>query len=200
MAGNRHLGSYIVFKNILSPLKSLQYFQSQHIINAIEYLYKSRIIHRDLRPQNLILDESNVYAKLIDFGFATIFETNKETKRLPIEGVISYGGLKFLEHCAELFFKAATLSFYEYERTFDLPCAINIIMYMTNNSIKNQLTSFKRLQTIHERIAKSREYWLQIKGENKNYAHLLNLIHHMEKSPNFDLIKQEIRILHDKSK
>ncbi|CAF4653374.1 unnamed protein product, partial [Rotaria sp. Silwood2] len=191
---------FIVFENVLKRLKSLSLIQSKQIIDIIEYLYNCHIIHRDLRPQNLMLDKNNEHLKLIDFGFAATFENNQKTKALPIQGVISYGGLKFLKFCSKLFYSAMAF-FYEYERTFDLPCAINFIMYMTDNDVKEELPSLKKL-SIHTRVDASYRYWLDKKKNNKNYADLLNLIDNSQELPDFDLIKEGIEkffnVLHSK--
>ncbi|CAF4280001.1 unnamed protein product, partial [Rotaria magnacalcarata] len=77
--------------NILFELQSLTLIQSKQLIDIIESLYNCRIIHRDIRPQNLMLDKKYERLKLIDFGYAETFNINQETKQLPIEGVISSG-------------------------------------------------------------------------------------------------------------
>ncbi|CAF4457874.1 unnamed protein product, partial [Rotaria magnacalcarata] len=76
-------------ENYLTRLESLTLIQSQQLINIIEYLYNCRIIHRDLRPDNLMLDLGDEHIKLIDFGFATTYENDEMSKTLPIEAAIS---------------------------------------------------------------------------------------------------------------
>ncbi|CAF2157973.1 unnamed protein product [Rotaria magnacalcarata] len=179
---------FIIFENILFELQSLTLIQSKQLIDIIESLYNCRIIHRDIRPQNLMLDKKYERLKLIDFGYAETFNINQETKRLPIEGVISYAGLNFFSK----FLLNSVAVCYEYERTFDLPCAINLIMYMTDNDVNNKLTSFKDLPSFRERMAATYSYWLDRKNIKKNYADLLNLVDNSQGSPDFGLIKNEI--------
>jgi hypothetical protein len=39
------------------------------VLEAIEYLHKSKVVHRDVKPENMLLDVRG-YVKLADFGFA----------------------------------------------------------------------------------------------------------------------------------
>lgn len=51
----------------------------RQIISAVEYLHQKRIVHRDLKAENLLLDENN-HMKLIDFGFSNNFELGAKLK------------------------------------------------------------------------------------------------------------------------
>ena len=39
------------------------------LVSALHYLHSNRVLHRDIKPQNILLDPSGK-AKLCDFGFA----------------------------------------------------------------------------------------------------------------------------------
>lgn len=43
------------------------------ICHAMKYVHEAKFIHRDLKPQNILLDANN-HAKLGDFGIATLIE------------------------------------------------------------------------------------------------------------------------------
>lgn len=43
---------------------------------AISYCHDQLIVHRDLKAENLLLDE-DLNIKVVDFGFATKFDPNK---------------------------------------------------------------------------------------------------------------------------
>ncbi|CAF3424441.1 unnamed protein product [Rotaria socialis] len=185
-------GNFIIFENYLTRLESLTLIQSQQLINIIEYLYNCRILHRDLRPDNLMLDLNQEHIKLIDFGFATTYETDEMPKALPIEGAISYAGLTFLIYYLGLLSSDSDTFDYEYERTFDLQCAINIMMYMTDKSIRATMISVKEVLSVKNKVSKLFDFWNGIKRTDENYCKLLKLIKSFTQSPNFDGIKHEI--------
>ncbi|CAF5182758.1 unnamed protein product, partial [Rotaria magnacalcarata] len=151
-----------------------------------------RILHRDLRPDNLMLDLNQEHIKLIDFGFATTYEIDEMPKELPIEGTISYAGLTFLIDYLGLLLSDSDTFDYEYERTFDLQCAINIMMYMTDKSVRVTMISAKEVLSVKNKVSRLFEFWNGIKRTDENYCKLLRLIECFTQSPNFDGIKHEI--------
>ena len=50
---------------------SMTRFYIASIVLAIQYLHAMDIVYRDLKPENLLLDEKG-YLKITDFGFAKI--------------------------------------------------------------------------------------------------------------------------------
>ncbi|KAJ3123245.1 hypothetical protein HK098_002083 [Nowakowskiella sp. JEL0407] len=54
-----------------------RYFFRQ-IILGIEYLHDHNIVHRDIKPDNLLIDENNVL-KIVDFGVSEIFTKGSDT-------------------------------------------------------------------------------------------------------------------------
>lgn len=60
---------------IKSGSKEYNYRYFCQIFSGLEYLYKNNILHRDIKPQNILVD--NDIIKISDFGFARSFEQNE---------------------------------------------------------------------------------------------------------------------------
>lgn len=76
------------------------------ILCGIAYCHSHRVLHRDLKPQNLLIDRSSNALKLADFGLARAFGipvrtfTHEVCVLLPYVGfwkLVIYGDIKKLK-------------------------------------------------------------------------------------------------------
>ena len=58
----------------LNPSATL--FYSAEIVSCLEYLHDLDIVYRDLKPENLLIDNDG-YIKIVDFGFAKVLKSGK---------------------------------------------------------------------------------------------------------------------------
>ena len=60
-------------KMLMGMTEDLAKFYVASIVLALEYLHNNRTVYRDLKPENVFIDESG-YVKLGDFGFAKVLD------------------------------------------------------------------------------------------------------------------------------
>jgi len=82
----------------ITPLTSSQWLTAAlQIAKGVEYCHSQSIAHRDLKPQNLLLDKNGV-AKLCDFGIArTVSDQTQQTMMTGGIGTVTYMAPELLD-------------------------------------------------------------------------------------------------------
>ena len=88
------LGSLFKQSNNSFPLKSCAMI-GEKIINEIRLIHNSNIIHRDIKPDNIMFDLEGKLVHLIDFGLSTKFRRQSKTHipyriNVPYIGTLRY--------------------------------------------------------------------------------------------------------------
>ena len=77
----------LLAKNYLS--ESILCFLTYQILNGLKYIHTCKIIHFDLKPQNLLIDEY-LNVKIIDFSISLDYKNILEKIKLPFRGTSFY--------------------------------------------------------------------------------------------------------------
>ena len=67
----QELYQYILLKKRLQEDEACLFFQQ--IISGIEYLHKLKIAHRDIKSENIIIEQNTKTIKILDFGLSNIY-------------------------------------------------------------------------------------------------------------------------------
>lgn len=80
-AGGIDLCSFIQGKRQISELEACEIFQQ--LISGVDYLHKFRIVHRNIKPENIVVEVNEnckVTIKLIDFGLSNTYKKDELLK------------------------------------------------------------------------------------------------------------------------
>ena len=81
------LKEYIRKKGYLSPKETVEI--SKQIASAISHAHKNHIIHRDIKPQNILVSDTGII-KVTDFGIAKATSSNTVTSTATAIGSVHY--------------------------------------------------------------------------------------------------------------
>jgi 5'-AMP-activated protein kinase catalytic alpha subunit len=76
-ANGGELFDYIVNNSRLDEMEACHIFQQ--IISGIEYIHKLKVVHRDMKPENLLIDNEKTI-KIVDFGLSNTYNDTELLK------------------------------------------------------------------------------------------------------------------------
>ena len=73
----QNLKYHMITQGPMEPLRALNY--TRQIAEGLDTAYKQGVVHRDIKPQNILIDNKDD-VKIIDFGFSTCIPNDKKIK------------------------------------------------------------------------------------------------------------------------
>ena len=79
-----------IFKsNKLLTLTECKFILKEALL-ALNYIHKKNVIHRDLKPHNIVVDFTQKSVKLIDFGLSLRYDSNIDINKFMRCGTMGY--------------------------------------------------------------------------------------------------------------
>jgi len=79
----------------IGETKSKVFFKQ--LVAGVQHCHRRNVVHRDLKCENILLDEEGEVIKISDFGFATRFPTNKQKLLETFCGSYAYAAPEILQ-------------------------------------------------------------------------------------------------------
>ena len=74
----QELFDYLINKGTFNEKNAC--FILKQLLSSVSHAHKNKIVHRDLKPENIMIQGSDLNIKIIDWGFATIFNSQETLK------------------------------------------------------------------------------------------------------------------------
>jgi serine/threonine protein kinase len=99
----------------LSVAKAVKYIRQTAA--GLEYIHQSGLVHRDIKPGNLLLEHARDSIKILDMGLARFFNDNEELLTRGVLGTVDYFAPEqtmdshAVDHRADIYSLGGTISF-----------------------------------------------------------------------------------------
>jgi serine/threonine protein kinase len=54
------------------------------LLDAIQHCHQNKVVHQDIKLDNILIDPTSLKTKLIDFGLSSLFKKSKEMKKMAV--------------------------------------------------------------------------------------------------------------------
>ncbi len=157
------------------------------LCDTLDILYRQRIIHKDIKPANILINPSTKQVKLIDFSIASLLpKETQEIKNLNVlEGTLTYispeqtGRMnRGIDYRTD--FYSLGVSFYEF-LTGELPFPSNDAMELVHYHIAKMPTDVSDIKSEIPKVVGDIISKLMAKNAEDRYQSALGLKHDLEK-------------------
>ena len=149
------------------------------LVDILQYIHEKRLLHRDINPNNIMLDDTN-HVHIIDFGFAKTFVTEDDkhisnTHKDSIIGTPNFVSLHV--HDGN-----------EPSRRDDCESILYVMLYVMGNSSLEQIWN----QPDKNRIRAAKRYCKTDPTLDSSLVHLFHYFHTLEfeKRPDYTMISE----------
>ncbi|RUT00355.1 hypothetical protein DSM106972_074830 [Dulcicalothrix desertica PCC 7102] len=192
-----------------TPISLADFFPiALQIVTILNDLYHHRIIHKDIKPANILINPTRKQVKLIDFSIASLLSRETQTPSCPnvLEGTLAYispeqtGRMNRLVDWRSDFYSLGA-SFYEL-LTGQLPFVTNDLMELVYCHLAKQPPQATTINTEIPIVISNIVAKLMAKNAEDRYQSALGLKHDLEQAysiyketgefTNFELGKRDI--------
>lgn len=152
---------YIITEYKNKPLTYVNKDIINQLFDIINALHKNKIIHRDIKPDNFLIEKNNIF--IIDFGLSTFYSDTHQLKKMI--GNWKYCSYRCLNHC------------YKYEYKDDIISIIYMILHLHNRKLPWNKETYLNKEKI-----KLETFYDTQDPINHYLIHVYNHIHHFNYS------------------
>ena len=161
------------------------------ILYILQFIHSQGYIHRDIKPDNFVLDKKGEKIYCVDFGLATKYKNKPFKKHLNFCGTVRYASISahkgYSQSCKD-----------------DLEAVCYMLVYLFKGHLpwmyineKNKKKKYKKIQSIKEKIPEN-ELCSQLPKEYEIFLKYVKNMDYDEEPPYKLFIKMFLKLLHSK--